>query len=128
MQKLSRDSLYPVLHLNPKTRKAAIHREDRLLSSNYSHFLNFYTTNTDHLKKTAFKKAKLTDLVKFRNGHYSGLSRWLHLTVKTHPVDSVWKRSNTTNTSSLDSQPPQLPFFHEIGAFYENSGVLHSHL
>ena len=70
-------------HLDRKTRKAVIHREDRPLPSSHHRFLDLYTTNTNQIKENTLNKAELTDRVRFRSGHHPSLRRWLHLTAKT---------------------------------------------
>ena len=69
-------------HLDQKTRKAVIHREDRPLPSSHHRFMDLYTTNTNQIKENTLNKAELTDLVRFRSGHHPSLRRWLHLTGK----------------------------------------------
>ena len=39
-------------HLDQKTRKAVIHREDRPLPSSHHRFMDLYTTNTNQIKRT----------------------------------------------------------------------------
>ena len=67
-------------HLDQKTRKAVIHRENRPLPSSHHRFLVLFTTNTNQIKESTLNMAELTDLVRFRSGHHPSLRRWLFLT------------------------------------------------